>query len=307
MASKRRSSRASYGAGAAVIAIIAGTCLVISLFAAGFTACATPWATRSLSAACSDFETAPYLPEDVVNLAVATRDYTVSDCGRASLGTEGARETFSRLLVESAQRATAAGSSVGNRWSEEALAIMRNADADADANAVSSALANVSERYGLTQDALRHLDDCYALISAVKPWLVGIAVAAGMLLAALIATGRQTLAGKILCTSPIALAALMAACAIWAALDFNGFFGAFHALLFPQGNWTFPADSLLICMLPLDFWMSMAALWLAVTVLACIIAMLMGKRLKRDTAPKGLHTRQQQGPDAAGNAAIDKS
>ena len=93
--------------------------------------------------------------------------------------------------------------------------------------------------------------------------------------------GMRKLAGAVLFRAPIVLAAFMAMCAIWAAVDFNGFFGVFHAVLFPQGNWTFPADSLLICMLPLNFWVSMGALWLAVTVLACIIAMLLGKRLIR--------------------------
>ena len=81
--------------------------------------------------------------------------------------------------------------------------------------------------------------------------------------------------------APAVLAAVMLALGAWAALDFNGFFGAFHGLLLPQGNWTFPAQSLLICMLPLDFWVSMAALWLAVTLAACIIAMLLGRRLSK--------------------------
>lgn len=272
--------------GVVLLAIVAGICLVISLFAAGFAACASPWATRALSGAFADFDTAPYLPEDVIELAVATRNYTVTDCGRTQLGTEGARKAFSKLLVESAQRASAGDSPVQSRWNASALAVLQRIDA-ADANATAYALADVSERYGLTQDALQHLDDCHALIGGVVPWLVASAVVAAALLSALFARGWHKLVGAVLFFAPIALVAFMALCGTWAAMDFNGFFGVFHALLFPQGNWTFPADSLLICMLPSGFWVSMGTLWLAVTALACIIAMLLGRRLRQDR--RGAH------------------
>ena len=37
---------------------------------------------------------------------------------------------------------------------------------------------------------------------------------------------------------------------VWAIVDFNGFFTAFHQAFFAQqGNWAFPYDSLLICAL----------------------------------------------------------
>lgn len=279
MSSEWNNARDRCSIGVVLLATVAGACLVISLFAAGFAACASPWATRAFSGTCADFDTAPYLPEDVVELAVATRDYTVADCNRAQFGTEGAREAFSKLLVESAQRASADDSPVQSRWSASAVGVLQ--DGGADANATAYALADVDERYGLTQDAFQHLDDCYALIGSVTPWLIAIVVVAGASLAALFAWGRRKLAGAVLFFSPIALGAFMALCGIWAAMDFNGFFGVFHALLFPRGNWTFPADSLLICMLPLDFWVSMGTLWLAVTALACIIAMLLGQRLRR--------------------------
>ena len=279
LSNKYQSSARTADAAGLAAAVLAGVLLVITLFAAGFAACASPQATRAFSGAFADFDTAPYLPQDLVELAVATRDYTVEDCGRASSGVERAREPFAQLLVESARRAAASDSPVQNRWDAQALAILQ--DENLTNSEAAYALAQLDERYGLTEDALSHLDDCYALIGGVIPWLVGIAVAALALIGGLIASGRRRLAGNVLFFSPIALAAFMAVCGAWAAVDFNGFFGVFHALLFPQGNWTFPADSLLICMLPLNFWVSMGALWLAVTVLACIIAMLIGRHLKR--------------------------
>ena len=279
LSNKYQSSARTADAAGLAAAVLAGVLLVITLFAAGFAACASPQATRAFSGAFADFDTAPYLPQDLVELAVATRDYTVEDCGRASSGVERAREPFAQLLVESARRAAASDSPVQNRWDAQALAILQ--DENLTNSEAAYALAQLDERYGLTEDALSHLDDCYALIGGVIPWLVGIAVVALALIVGLIASGRRRFAGNVLFFSPIALAAFMAVCGAWAAVDFNGFFGVFHALLFPQGNWTFPADSLLICMLPLNFWVSMGALWLAVTVLACIIAMLIGRHLKR--------------------------
>ena len=67
----------------------------------------------------------------------------------------------------------------------------------------------------------------------------------------------------------------------WAALDFNGLFAAFHAVLFPQGNWMFSYDSLLIGMYPLDFWMGMAGIWFATTLVLSILAIVVGATLRR--------------------------
>ena len=39
-------------------------------------------------------------------------------------------------------------------------------------------------------------------------------------------------------------------------LNFDWFFTNFHYIFFPQGNWQFPADSLLITMFPADFFRS---------------------------------------------------
>ena len=44
---------------------------------------------------------------------------------------------------------------------------------------------------------------------------------------------------------------------IFVLLSFNTSFTVFHQLFFPQGNWQFPADSLLIQTFPLKFFVSM--------------------------------------------------
>lgn len=265
---------------AVALAAACGACLAVTLLAAGFAACAAQPTTRLFSTLFSDVQTAPYEKGDLVDLAVATRDYTVCDYGRRAFGTGGAREAYCQAVVDAAQRASAEGSPVAGKWRSAARAVAQDADGYDSATGRAYALAAVSQRYALDAGALDHLDDCYAIIGPVVPRLWAIAAAAAASLAVLVATGHRRLAGAALVFGPLVLLAFMVACGIWAAVDFDAFFGMFHAVLFPQGNWTFPADSLLICMLPQGFWVSMGALWLAVTVTACIIAMFAGKRLR---------------------------
>ena len=80
---------------------------------------------------------------------------------------------------------------------------------------------------------------------------------------------------------PALLLAVLVVLGLWGVIDFNGLFAAFHGVFFPQGNWTFSIDSLLICMYPLGFWMGMGAVWLVTTLLACIICLTAGRRLLR--------------------------
>ena len=45
---------------------------------------------------------------------------------------------------------------------------------------------------------------------------------------------------------------------LWAMIEFNSLFRVFHLLLFPQGNWQFGSDSLLIVTFPIDFFIGMS-------------------------------------------------
>lgn len=277
-------AKAAAGRRAAVAALSAAfaACLAVSLFAAGFAVCAAQPTTHLLTSLFGDWQASPYGKDALVALVVETRGYTVSDYGRTEGGTDGARERFCRAVVDAAADASAEGSPSVDEWSARAREVARNSDRYASATECAFALAAVNPKYALDSDALDHLDDCYAIIGPVVPRLWAVAGVAAACFATLCAMGARRSAGLLLEASPAVLLAFLAACGIWAAIDFNAFFGVFHALLFPQGNWTFPADSLLICMLPLNFWVSMGALWLAVSVSACIIAMLAGKRLRKD-------------------------
>lgn len=260
------------GTAAAVLATLCGILLAVALFSTGFAACCTPLATKTFSQQFSDFGTAPYGHDQLVDLASATRDYTVDGIPR---------DQVYQRIVEAA-RASATDDSLGKapRW--KTVADQAGLLTGTDDTAIGKALGT-NDRYGLDETALSHLDDCNRLISSFVPKLAICAIAAFVLLGLLIACGAKRQAARVLTVVPIVLLAFLAVCGIWAAFDFYGFFEVFHELLFPQGNWTFSADSLLICMYPLEFWVSMGCLWLAVTVSTCIIALLCGMRLKKST------------------------
>ncbi|WP_139653329.1 lipoprotein intramolecular transacylase Lit [Raoultibacter phocaeensis] len=236
---------------ASVLTAIAAVTLAVTLVAAGLAACCARPATAMLSQATSAADLSPYSRGTLIDLAVATRDYTVDGIPREDV----------LEAIAAAARAEA----------PEVLA-------DSDDPAI--ALADAPERYTLTEDALSHLDDVYAVISTAVPVLIGCAIVA---LASLIALGflaGRRRVGNTLIAAPIIVIAAFAALAAWVIVDFNGFFAAFHSLFFANGTWTFSADSLLICMYPPDFWIGMGAIWLATTLAASIVAILVGIAVK---------------------------
>lgn len=61
------------------------------------------------------------------------------------------------------------------------------------------------------------------------------------------------------------------------------FFEGFHRVLFPQGNWAFPADSKLLAVFPENFWQKMGSVTLMIIMIIWIIlvlAMLLCKKIK---------------------------
>ena len=301
--------------------VLACAILAISLFSFGFFACLLPITTQALSHLTSDFEKAPYTSEQLRTLALATRDFTVDDYGRAAFGESGARQTLANHIEQAALAACESTSPVADRWTEQAKRIVEGANAEeansekADAEGVNSEgtnskgandedentiaasqtsledkifvdLANVDTSYTLDENALLHLSDCNLLIHSVLPWLIACTIAAFLILAALhIANKRSShcahIASLICMIAPLTLTCALCALGIWAALDFNGFFTAFHALLFSQGNWTFGDTSLLICMYPTRFWMGMGAIWASVSLACCAASFALSRKLRK--------------------------
>ncbi len=52
---------------------------------------------------------------------------------------------------------------------------------------------------------------------------------------------------------------------------FSGFWEKFHHVLFPQGNWSFPADSILIQLYPENYFFAASLLFAAITVIIAAI------------------------------------
>ena len=153
----------------------------------------------------------------------------------------------------------------------------------AEANGRANALSRESAARTLPVDAISHLDDVYRVASAAKPALVIVVVLciAGLAHVA-VRISRRALGRTLMAGGGLVLAAFCALGA-WAAIDFDGLFAAFHSLFFQAGTWTFPYDSLLITLYPTAFWMGMGGIWLAVTCIASIICIIVGRLLRSET------------------------
>ncbi|MDR1775364.1 MAG: DUF1461 domain-containing protein [Actinomycetes bacterium] len=112
-----------------------------------------------------------------------------------------------------------------------------------------------------TTDELAHLRDVRVTFGAVFGLALGAAVVAVILVALWVrrATGRRALfVGGIVTMAVPALIALALGVA------FDWFFELFHRVLYPQGNWQFAGDSLLITLFPADYWSTMGMIWMGV-------------------------------------------
>lgn len=258
------------------MAVACALLLAVSLVAAGFAGAAAPPTTRLLAEATEDGVASPYGPEALAELACATRTYAIGPRGTDPQG------QLAERILEEARSACAEGSPTAARWSAAARAIALEATASGQPAVEALAdLAACGDQYALGPEELSHLDDCHRLIAAAAPWLATSAAGALAGLALLAwRRSRQALAAALVAAPCLVLAAF-AGLGLWGTLDFNGLFAAFHGVLFPQGNWTFPARSLLISMYPLDFWVGMAKAWLGITAAAAILSLTLGIAIAR--------------------------
>lgn len=280
---------------ATVITVIGTAALAVVLFAAGFFVCAAPPTTQLLSQATSDFQRSPYTLDDLNTLAVASRNLTV-DARPAGTSSSDAQRTFNETLMlaatHSCERYTKEGAeaeagSVDKPalW-KELLASLGAANAgDAftlqEVNATAEAMARHSDAFALDDNAVSHLDDCNKLIQGGILVVEVLAVVFLVCLVALLVLRQKRALGRMMSIAPVVLIAAFVAMGVWAFTDFRGFFAAFHGVFFPQGNWTFSYESLLICMYPTAFWMGMGIVWLTVTLAASIIALVIGVKVLR--------------------------
>ena len=130
-------------------AVVAAASLAITLVAAGFAACAAfPQTTEMLAGAFSGNGNpgTPFSHDELVQAAVATRDYTVGSNDREAV--------FSMLH--------AINESAGTPYAE----------------ASPDELAAAPEEYTLPADALSHLDDVYHVVAGARIGLIVVALVA---------------------------------------------------------------------------------------------------------------------------------
>ncbi len=256
-----------------LLEIVGGLLLAISLLASGFFVDTLPATTRLLSENFSNTTLAKYPAENLTELAVACRDYTVDPRPE---GLDGARNELADCVLSSAIEASSPQSSVFDRWNKQACFVVDTLSDDSSPAQAMNRLAQCGEGYSFDSLSLSHLDDCNNLIQRALP-ILGICILGALAILGYFAGTRQRKKlGRVLMAAPCVLIACLVCLGLWAALDFQGFFSAFHGLFFPQGNWTFALDSLLITMYPTPFWMGMGVLWLSCTTLLSILSFVLG-------------------------------
>lgn len=247
-----------------VVGVVAAISLGVTLVAAGFAACAiSDLPTKALASAFSDDADSPFTKDELVGAAIQTKHYTIDDNDAEALG--------QAIATINVQAALSGRAGKGAPDTDALQAGGENREA---------AFEKATENYVLNDAALSHLDDVYNVVQAAKPWLLGFIVAACVCTTAVGFRGGKRALGLVLSASAAVVIIAFAVAGIWAAVDFYGFFGVFHSLFFSAGTWTFPWDSLLICMYPLEFWMGMGCIWLGVTLAACVVCLIIGRLLR---------------------------
>ena len=115
---------------------------------------------------------------------------------------------------------------------------------------------NLTNALNYTSAELSHLQDVQRIISVIE-YLFLISLLTTLTILG-INFRSKLLLQKLLHYGGIAtliVAVVILLCLLFA---FNSSFTAFHELFFPQGNWQFPSDSLLIQTFPLSFFIKIA-------------------------------------------------
>jgi hypothetical protein len=120
------------------------------------------------------------------------------------------------------------------------------------------AFAGPDGRPFYSADEQAHMRDVRLVLYA---FLVLVATAVAVVVAAVLRRGRDAATWRGIARGGASLAVALLVAGAFAAVAFGAAFELFHRLLFPGGNWAFPADGNLIRLYPLGFWqLSSAAL-----------------------------------------------
>ena len=129
-----------------------------------------------------------------------------------------------------------------------------------------------------------HMADCRDLIrlAGALRWILG-GTALALAGAGILLRKERKAFAKGMLAGLAAAGVLISAAAVWALIDFDGFFTAFHRIAFTNDGWLLnPMTDLLIRLMPTDFFVALGArlmLWtIAAAAAAGIIAWIITKR-----------------------------
>lgn len=234
----------------ASIAVLGALFLAATYVGIGYACCAgIPFVAEKVAYATVDDADSPFDRHQLVEGALAVRDYSFGSHDLAAL------EDAVRGMNEQA----------GTPYAHEVD------------------ILDAPVQYSLDRDQVAHLDDVNDLAGrAMMPILGVAAIAAFLLFAGFRMFGARTVSNMLLAAG-VAVIVAMGVVGVCALVSFDGFFGAFHSALFAEGTWTFPADSLLITMLPEPFWAGMGAVWLFLSLALSVLSVVLGAVLRRRT------------------------
>lgn len=152
---------------------------------------------------------------------------------------------------------------------------------DPDAPALAS---TINGQAAFDEAAVSHLIDVRDVLVPARWLSAGLLVIAAVWLVVRRRTseGRASIRGACRIAGWMLLVAIAAAAAA-GLVDFNAFFAVFHSLFFEAGTWMFPADSLLIRVFPLPFWMMAGATWAGLIFAEGLILAVIGHRTPHAT------------------------
>lgn len=244
--------------------------LAATLIALGFFVCSgSTQISRYLSERFSPFEQSPFTQAEIADMAEVTHDYTV--------GSHDLRAINDKLIE--INQAAQQRSNTATLYGTPDLP-----DESASDTEIAQALNNASDVYVLDAEAISHLDDVYEVTKLARMILCIVAILALIGLVCLRVFGSRRQVSRCLLVAGCTVLGILAIFALWIVVDFNGFFAWFHSLFFAEGTWTFSSKSLLITMYPTEFWISMGAIWLTVTVLGCLLCIAYGTILRKGTS-----------------------
>lgn len=239
---------------ATAIAVITAIFLTIVYIGIGFGVCAgVPASTEVIANATIDDSSSPFSKEELVNGAVAIREYSFGDHDLDSLN-----DTIKGMNDEAGT--PYAGLEISELW-------------------------KAPSKYVVGEEEISHLDDVHDVASDMLYPILGTATLSAFLLMVGLQFFGIDVVRRSLLYAGAATISILVILGSWAVVSFDSLFAVFHSLFFANGTWQFPADSLLITMLPENFWIGMAALWFAssvlVSILSILLAIFIGRRRER--------------------------